>query len=159
MGRPWLHSNHVIPSTLHQCLKYIENDKQKRIDGDVKPFGVHKIKFNDAQYFLPKSAMVPSRPTRKAGQKPFNEGPKFEVSSGEEEEVKFNFKLRGARAQRPRKTRKRDPTPSVPSKTSPGAQNMKIGHDALDTAENESGRAKHENGTRRPRYRRKRIRA
>jgi hypothetical protein len=34
---------------------------------------------------------------------------------------------------------------------------MKTGLDALDTAENESGRAKHENGTRRPRYRRNRV--
>jgi hypothetical protein len=101
LGRPWLHSNQVIPSTLHQCLKYIENGKQKRIDGDVKPFGVHEIKFNDAQYFLPKTATAPSRSARKAGQEPFNEGPKFDASSGEEEEVKFNFKPRSARAQRP----------------------------------------------------------
>jgi hypothetical protein len=56
LGRPWLHSNQVIPSILHQCLKYIENGKQRRIDGDVKPFGVHEIKFDDAQYFLPKPA-------------------------------------------------------------------------------------------------------
>jgi hypothetical protein len=83
---------------LHQYLKYIENGKQKRIDGDVKPFGVHEIKFNDAKYFLPKSATAPSQPTRKAGQKPFNEGLKFDASSGEEEEVKFNFKPRSAQA-------------------------------------------------------------
>jgi hypothetical protein len=56
-------------------------------------------------------------------------------------------------------TLKRDPTPSVPPKMSPGAQNIKTGPDALATAENESGRAKHENGTRRPPYRRKRVRA
>jgi hypothetical protein len=61
---------------------------------------VHEIKFNDAQYFLPKTATAPSRPTRKAGQEPFNEDPKFDASSGEEEEVKFNFKPRSARAQR-----------------------------------------------------------
>jgi hypothetical protein len=61
---------------------------------------------------------------------------------------------------------------------SPGAQNMKTVPDALGTAENESERAKHENGTRalgtaenesgsakhengyrRPRFRRKRVRA
>jgi hypothetical protein len=101
LGRPWLHSNQVIPSTLHQCLKYIENDKQKRIDGDVKPFGVHEIKFNDAQYFLPKPATAPSRPITKIDQKPFNKGPKFDTSSGEEEEVKFNLKPRVTRAQRP----------------------------------------------------------
>jgi hypothetical protein len=44
---------------------------------------------------------------------------------------------------RERKTLKRDPTPSEPPKTSPGAQNMKTEHDALGTAENDSGRAKH----------------
>jgi hypothetical protein len=36
---------------------------------------------------------------------------------------------------------------------------MKTGRVALGTAENVSGRLKHENGTRRPRYRRKRVRA
>jgi hypothetical protein len=41
---------------------------------------------------------------------------------------------------------------------SPGAQNMKVGHDALGTAENVSKSAKLENGTRRRRYRRKRVR-
>jgi hypothetical protein len=35
---------------------------------------------------------------------------------------------------------------------SPDAQNMKIGVDALATAENESGSAKLKNGTRRPQY-------
>jgi hypothetical protein len=53
---------------------------------------------------------------------------------------------------------KRVSTPSVPPKTCPGAQNMKTGHDAVGTAENESGHAKHENGTWRPPYRRKRVR-
>jgi hypothetical protein len=72
---------------------------------------------------------------------------------------------------------KRDPTTSVSPKMSPGAQNMKTGPDALGTTEknpgaqhmktrpnalrtteNESGCAKHENGTRRPRYHRKRVR-
>jgi hypothetical protein len=102
LGRPWLHNNHVIPSILHQCLKYIEDEKQKRIDDDVKPFGVHEIKFNDAQYFLPKPATALSRLTRKVSQRPFNEGPKFNASSGEEEDVKFNFKPRGAQTQKPK---------------------------------------------------------
>jgi hypothetical protein len=46
----------------------------------------------------------------------------------------------------------------VPPKTSPGAQNMKKGPNALDTAENMAGSGKHENGIERPRYRRKRVR-
>jgi hypothetical protein len=49
-----------------------------------------------------------------------------------------------------RKTLKRDSTPSVPSKMSPGAQYMKTGLVTLVTAENGSTRAKHENWTRRP---------
>jgi hypothetical protein len=57
-----------------------------------------------------------------------------------------------------RKTRKQDPTPPVPPKMSPGAQNMKTGHDALCTAKNESGSAKQENTTRRPRYLRNLVR-
>jgi hypothetical protein len=76
------------------------------------------------------------------------------------------------------KTWKRDPTLSGPPKMRPGAQNMKIGPDALGTAENESDNAKkktgpdalgtagndsvsakHENETRHPRFRQKRVRA
>jgi hypothetical protein len=47
------------------------------------------------------------------------------------------------------------PDASKPPKTGPGAQNLKMTPDALGTAENGSGNAKHENRTRRPRYRRK----
>jgi hypothetical protein len=38
--------------------------------------------------------------------------------------------------------------PSISRETCPGVQNMKTGADALGAAENESCRAKHENGTR-----------
>jgi hypothetical protein len=41
---------------------------------------------------------------------------------------------------------------------SPEEQNMKTGLDALGTAENKFGRAKHENGNRSPQYRRNRVR-
>jgi hypothetical protein len=57
-----------------------------------------------------------------------------------------------------RKTEKRDLTTSVPLKMSPGAQNMKTGPDAHGNAENESGSAKRENGTRRSQHRRKLVR-
>jgi hypothetical protein len=40
-------------------------------------------------------------------------------------------------------------------KMNPGAQNMKTGPDTLGSYENETWCAKHENGTRRPRYGRK----
>jgi hypothetical protein len=57
-----------------------------------------------------------------------------------------------------RKTRKQDTKPPVPPKMSPGAQNMKMGPDAHGTTENEIESEKKENGTRRSRYRRKRVR-
>jgi hypothetical protein len=41
---------------------------------------------------------------------------------------------------------KQDPTPSVPPKTSTGAQNIKTGPEALGTAENETRSPKHEKG-------------
>jgi hypothetical protein len=56
------------------------------------------------------------------------------------------------RANRENDTRKRV------LKTCPGAQNMKMGFDALRTAKNMSGSGKHENGIGRPRHRRKRVR-
>jgi hypothetical protein len=52
---------------------------------------------------------------------------------------------------------KTGPDAPVPPKKSSGAQYVKTGPYALGTAKNESGSAKHENGTRRPRYRRKRV--
>jgi hypothetical protein len=53
------------------------------------------------------------------------------------------------------KLSKRDLTPSVPSKTSRGAQNLKTVPDALDTTQKESGSAKHEIKHRLARYRQK----
>jgi hypothetical protein len=50
------------------------------------------------------------------------------------------------------------PTPSVPLKMSSGVQNMKTEPDTLGNAQNEFGSAKHENGTRHPRYRPKCVR-
>jgi hypothetical protein len=48
--------------------------------------------------------------------------------------------------------------PSLPPETSLVAQNMKTGPDALGSAPNGSGSAKHEYGTRLLRYRPKRVR-
>lgn len=28
LGRPWIHGNFVVPSTLHQCFKYVDEDKK-----------------------------------------------------------------------------------------------------------------------------------
>ncbi|XP_020082008.1 uncharacterized protein LOC109705667 [Ananas comosus] len=51
MGRPWLHEYNVVPSTLHQCMKYIKDGEEFRVDGDIRPFGVHEVRYEDARYF------------------------------------------------------------------------------------------------------------
>jgi hypothetical protein len=53
--------------------------------------------------------------------------------------------------------KKRDPMPTVPPKTSSGTQNMKTGPGTRGTTTNKSGRSKHENGTRHPRYHEKYV--
>jgi hypothetical protein len=70
-------------------------------------------------------------------------------------EIEEGGRKTGKRDPTPSENGKREWTPSVPPKMSQVAQNIKTGPDALGTTRNEPGRAKHENGTRRSRYRRK----
>lgn len=57
LGRPWLHENGMVPYTLPQCLKYVKDGKQRRIPGDLKPFGTHEIHHKESQYFFSKEEM------------------------------------------------------------------------------------------------------
>lgn len=55
--RPYLEDhgctkNCVVPSTLHQCLKYVKDGQQYQVGGEIKPFGIHEIKHCDAKYYL-----------------------------------------------------------------------------------------------------------
>lgn len=50
LGRPWLHENGVVASTLHQCLKYFQ-DGEKKINGDVKPFTKVEAHITDVKFF------------------------------------------------------------------------------------------------------------
>ncbi|KAK4733918.1 hypothetical protein R3W88_008179 [Solanum pinnatisectum] len=38
LGRPWVHENGVVPSTLHQCMKYMKDEEVLKIDADINPF-------------------------------------------------------------------------------------------------------------------------
>lgn len=55
IGRPWLHENGVVPSTLHQCIKYKDASGDiGRIFADKKPFTVAEYFYADAKlYFEP----------------------------------------------------------------------------------------------------------
>ena len=51
LGRPWIHGNKVVSSTLHQCLKfYLEGVKV--IQGDTKPFTEAESYFADAKFYM-----------------------------------------------------------------------------------------------------------
>jgi hypothetical protein len=68
-----------------------------------------------------------------------------------EDESESTKREKGTRRPRYPQKHVRERTPSVTPKMSQGAQNLKTRPDALGTAENEFGRAKYENGTRRTR--------
>lgn len=54
LGRPWLHENGLVPSTMHQCMKYLKDGEEFRISGDIQPFAVHEVKIDDdAKDFIP----------------------------------------------------------------------------------------------------------
>ena len=55
IGRQWLHENGVVPSTLHQCIKYKDASGDiVRIFADKKPFTVAESFYADAKlYFEP----------------------------------------------------------------------------------------------------------
>ena len=46
LGRPWLHENYVVPSTLHQCVKYIKDDEVYRIDGVISWFSCQRFRLS-----------------------------------------------------------------------------------------------------------------
>ncbi|KAM1206144.1 hypothetical protein FF1_006824 [Malus domestica] len=51
LGRPWIHANGVVPSTLHQCLKFYQ-ERVKVIYGDTKPFTEAESHFADAKFYM-----------------------------------------------------------------------------------------------------------
>ena len=51
LGRPWIHENSVVPSSLHQCFKYIKNGEVKKVVADSKPFTVAESYFADAKFY------------------------------------------------------------------------------------------------------------
>ncbi|XP_039131814.1 uncharacterized protein LOC120268495 [Dioscorea cayenensis subsp. rotundata] len=52
LGRPWIHENQLVPSTLYQCAKYVVDGEEFKIDEEIQPFGIHEIHYEDARYYL-----------------------------------------------------------------------------------------------------------
>jgi hypothetical protein len=39
LGRPWIHNNWIVPSILHQCFKYVDDNSEVRmVFADLQPF-------------------------------------------------------------------------------------------------------------------------
>ncbi|KAL4619838.1 hypothetical protein ACB092_06G109700 [Castanea dentata] len=51
LGRPWIHRNKIVPSTLHQCLKYLQGGI-KKVNADLKPFTELEAHFADAKLYV-----------------------------------------------------------------------------------------------------------
>jgi hypothetical protein len=56
LGRPWIHKYHVVPSTLHQCLKFLNNKgEQHRIAANPMLYSIHESHHADAKYYFSSS--------------------------------------------------------------------------------------------------------
>ncbi|KAL0433534.1 UNVERIFIED_CONTAM: hypothetical protein Slati_2687700 [Sesamum latifolium] len=64
LGRSWVHENGVVPSTLHQCFKYIKNGEIVKIDANMKPFTEARSYFAYAKLYLDPDNMQEVLPLR-----------------------------------------------------------------------------------------------
>nr|XP_023885550.1 uncharacterized protein LOC111997666 [Quercus suber] len=51
LGRPWIHGNGIVPSTLHQCFEYLQGGI-KKVNTDLKPFAETEAHFADAKFYV-----------------------------------------------------------------------------------------------------------
>ncbi|XP_030940238.1 uncharacterized protein LOC115965196 [Quercus lobata] len=79
LGRPWIHENGIVPSTLHQCFKFFQNGI-KKVDADLKPFAETEAHFADAKFYAKEDISSEVLPV---------EIPSIKGKQGEEEHVKF----------------------------------------------------------------------
>ncbi|KAA0046823.1 ty3-gypsy retrotransposon protein [Cucumis melo var. makuwa] len=50
LGRPWIHENGIVTSTLHQCFKFYKQEIRK-VDADFRPFTKVESHFADAKFY------------------------------------------------------------------------------------------------------------
>ena len=68
LGRPWIHQNGVVSSTLHQCFKYCKNGEVKTVVADAKPFTVAEAHYADAKFYLKDASVEDAQPAPKIAQ-------------------------------------------------------------------------------------------
>ncbi|KAH0746110.1 hypothetical protein KY285_007767 [Solanum tuberosum] len=52
LGRPWIHENGVVTSTLHQFMEYMKDGVVVKIDANINPFTETESYFADAKFYL-----------------------------------------------------------------------------------------------------------
>ncbi|KAF9661842.1 hypothetical protein SADUNF_Sadunf19G0110800 [Salix dunnii] len=57
LGRPWIHENGIISSTLHQCFKYCRDGRVRKIMADTDPFTIVEAHFADAKFYFKSNMM------------------------------------------------------------------------------------------------------
>ena len=71
LGRPWIHGNGIVPSTLHQCFKYLQSGI-KKVNADLKPFAETEAHFADAKFYveddIPNEVLPVEIPSRESKQ-------------------------------------------------------------------------------------------
>ncbi|MHC6132239.1 retropepsin-like aspartic protease, partial [Serratia marcescens] len=88
LGRPWLHRYEIIPSTLHQCIKFKLNDQEHTEYGDKHPFKSYESHYADAVFFMDKNAKKKSSKLEKPARNPLI--PHFGSGSEDEESPKVS---------------------------------------------------------------------
>ncbi|KAK4397525.1 hypothetical protein Sango_1589100 [Sesamum angolense] len=64
LERPWLHENGVVPSTVHQCFKYIKNGEIVKVDANMKSFAKAESYFADTKLYLDLDSMLEVLPLK-----------------------------------------------------------------------------------------------
>uniref|UniRef100_A0A6N2MI02 Retrotransposon gag domain-containing protein n=1 Tax=Salix viminalis TaxID=40686 RepID=A0A6N2MI02_SALVM len=57
LGRPWIHENGIISSTLHQCFKYCRDGQVRKIMADTDPFTIAEAHFADVKFYFKSNMM------------------------------------------------------------------------------------------------------
>ena len=84
LGRPWIHENGVVPSTLHQCIKFVGDDGLiHRVFADKKPFKGKEVHFADSQMYKDEKEEKEEKTTSFAGNLQKDKGKAPQQSSEE----------------------------------------------------------------------------
>ncbi|KAM2148114.1 hypothetical protein ACFX1Q_004772 [Malus domestica] len=116
LGRPWIHANGVVPSTIHQCLKFYQ-ERVKVIYGDTKPFTEAESHFADAKLYMNEDTVPETLPKEiKSMSKAASKKQEWQAIPKKQEEEAMPFSSKNDdELSKPATTRGSRTTPNGPS--------------------------------------------